>query len=257
MTELTLNKAVVQIDEGELVSFSVEGYEYIHQKGSPGWRSSDTEMFPIIGPTNEAGFKVVTEKGNAFQDQHGLLRELKYTLKSSSATEAVFEKIYHRNTPVLNSKYPAKSSIEYLSWPYDFQFVKKFQLDSKGLTISFHISGEENMPFMLGYHPAFNLHISKPEIKTFDKTITLDEVLAVGSRALSVPDCSEITLKDEKNITIKTEGFGNFMLWTEVPNMVCIEPVSFYPYDVEQIALHQGFQTLEKAVKVFVVKLQP
>jgi len=59
MTALRLGKQSVQIDEGELVSYSVSGHEFIHQKGSPGWRNADTEMFPIIGPTNEANFKVM------------------------------------------------------------------------------------------------------------------------------------------------------------------------------------------------------
>jgi hypothetical protein len=68
--------SIVKIDQGELVSFLKNKEELIHQKGEPGWRNSDTEMFPVIGPTEATNFMISTPKGNAIQDQHGLLREL-------------------------------------------------------------------------------------------------------------------------------------------------------------------------------------
>ena len=80
--------------------------------------------------------------------------------------------------------------------------------------------------------------------------------MAVGSRAFQVPDCSEITLNDENSITLKSEGFGNFMLWTEVTNMVCVEPVSFYPYAVAQENLNEGFQNLPEEGITFTVLLK-
>ncbi len=255
MTELILSNQKVTIEAGELVGYLVNGHEYIHQKGSPGWRSADAEMFPIIGPTNEADFKVKTDKGEAVQDQHGLLRELSYNLVSSTATTAVYEKIYIANTVVKNSKYPKKSTAENLAWPYNFTFVKTFVLKENTLEVSFKIAGDKGMPFMLGYHPAFKLHVDAPIIEANNKTITLKDVLAVGSRALEVPNCTTITLKDKKEISLKTEGFGNFMLWTEVPNMVCIEPISFYPYAVAQEQLHKGFQTIDNQEKIFKVSL--
>ena len=70
MVTLKNKNSQVGIDAGELVSYVVNGHEFIHQKGSPGWGSADTEMFPIIGPVNEAGFRVQTPKGSAVQDQH-------------------------------------------------------------------------------------------------------------------------------------------------------------------------------------------
>ena len=54
----TDKESTVVVDSGELVSYSKYGEELIHQKGDRGWRNSDTEMFPIIGPVNEAGFQV-------------------------------------------------------------------------------------------------------------------------------------------------------------------------------------------------------
>lgn len=256
MVILNSNHVKVGIDTGELVSFVVDGHEFIHQKGSPGWGSSDTEMFPIIGPVNEANFRVRTPKGEAVQDQHGLLRQMPYELESQTETSAVFAKRYLAGTAVNNSKYPDKSTEPQLAWPYDFVFEKSFQLKDDVLEITFQISGEKGMPFMLGYHPAFKLYSNSPKIVVKGREISLDEVLAVGNRAFQVPDCSSITLKDSRQITVETEGFGHFMCWTEVDNMVCIEPISFYPYDVQQSHLHEGFLHLD-GTATFKVSLKP
>lgn len=255
MTKLQIDNQSVSIDKGELVSYKVDGHEFIHQKGSPGWGSSDTEMFPIIGPVNETGFQVQVPKGNAIQDQHGLLRQMEYLTVSSAETEAHFRKVYKAGTPVKNSKYPEKSPKQWLIWPYSFIFEKRFVLTEQGLEISFSISGEKDMPYMLGFHPAFKLHAENSSIQAKGQQITLEEVLEVGNRALQIEDCVEVTLQDKKDIKIKTEGFGHFMCWTLVRNMVCIEPITFYPYSVSQRKLHEGFEFLEGEPKIFKVKL--
>jgi galactose mutarotase-like enzyme len=257
MTILQLGNQLVKIDAGELVSYQVNGHEFIHQKGSPGWRNSDTEMFPVIGPTNEANFRVATPKGDAIQDQHGLLREMEYVISDQDGNTVEFVKNYSANTKVPNSKFPEKSSEKELTWPYDFQFKKVFALTEDILEISFEISGEPDMPFMLGYHPAFKLNTNNAIIDTGKRKITIDEVKEVGSRALLVPEISTIVLSDDKSIKISTSGFQHFMLWTEVSNMVCIEPITFYPYAVEQKNLSSGFGILGKQGQLFMVKLEP
>jgi hypothetical protein len=47
------------------------------------------------------------------------------------------------------------------------------------------------------------------------------------------------------------------MLWTEVPNMICIEPITFYPYAVDQMQLHDGFDYLTDEDRNFKVTLIP
>lgn len=257
MTKLTILDHTVSISKGELVSYQVAGHEFIHQKGSPGWGNSDTEMFPVIGPTAGAGFRVQVPKGNAIQDQHGLLRELEYQKMEENSHRAVYVKNYVAGTPVKNSKFPEASTARWLLWPYDFEFRKAYELSEKGLEIKFTISGQKDMPYMLGYHPAFKLYSDYPLVVTDRRSITLTDVLKAGSRALQVEDCSSVVLKDLKAIKISTEGFGNFMLWTEVPNMICIEPITFYPYSVPQDQLHEGFQYLAGEPVHFKVKLAP
>lgn len=263
MTTLKSQDLTVQINAGELVSLLKNKHEYIHQKGSPGWGHSDTEMFPIIGPTDDAHFKVKTPKKDAILDQHGLLRELDYKLVEADDAHAIFKKEYKAGTQVKNSKYNINEKVksdcdkhpEYLSWPYDFTFKKSFELLDNGLEIVFDIEGEKGMPFMLGYHPAFNVVTDEPTIKTEHCSVSLNEVIAVGSRALSVIDSSSITLKDKYELKLKTKGFKHFMLWTEVKNMICIEPITFYPYAVNQKNLDSGFMKLKGEKDQFSVKI--
>lgn len=257
MLTLKNKDRVVILDKGELISYRVGEHEFIHQKGDPGWRNSDTEMFPIIGPTAEAGFRVHVPRGNAILDQHGHLREMEYELVEHSTTEARYRKDYIKGTVITNSKYPEKSTAQRLIWPFDFQFEKHFKLTDEHLTIKFIVSGERDMPFMLGYHPAFKLHSKNPSIVAENRVISLEEVLDAGNRALEVDNCSEIVLKDAQELRIETEGFGHFMLWTEVPNMICIEPITFYPYAVSQAELYQGFLHLPSDEMHFTVKIAP
>ncbi|MEM7381613.1 MAG: aldose 1-epimerase, partial [Bacteroidota bacterium] len=76
-------------------------------------------------------------------------------------------------------------------------------------------------------------------------------------RALEVPDTNSIRLKDKGILEISTKGFKHFMLWTEVNNMVCIEPITFYPYAVPQSNLHEGFELLQQSQASYNVLLKP
>jgi len=223
----------VIIDRGELIGYRKDKEELIHQKGTPGWRNSDTEMFPIIGPTAANDFIVHTDRGEAIQDQHGLLRELEYVIVGKTENSVDYQKTYQKDTKISNSKYPDKSTREKVFWPYSFEFKKKYQLSNNALTIQFEIKGEKGMPYMLGYHPAFKLSGNNTEIlKVKEKQIRLQEILDVGSIAYPALNAGQITLfkTEGYHISIKTKGFDNFMLWTEVPGMLCIEPITAYPY---------------------------
>lgn len=252
-------KSTIKIESGELISYQKNDEELIHKKGEPGWRNSDTEMFPIIGPTESNNFSVVTDRGTAKQDQHGILRELNYVLKVSSKNSARFEKIYVANTKVANAKFPAKSTQQDVFWPYNFQFTKSFLLTNETLHVHFDIVSEEGMPFMLGYHPAFKLSGENDElVQTTKKQVALNDILKVGDLALPFLDTSAITLvkKCGLNLKIETKGFHHFMCWTPVPNMLCIEPITKYPYTGEKELSKKMFE-ISKGKEHFDVSITP
>ena len=252
--------SIVKIDQGELVSFLKNKEELIHQKGEPGWRNSDTEMFPVIGPAEATNFMISTPKGNAIQDQHGLLRELTYNLTEIGDNFAVFQKDYAANTIVKNSKFPEISPKEKLSWPYDFSFKKSFELSNNSLKITFEVESEKGMPFMLGYHPAFKLSGDKFEIcKTKTQEVAIQKIMEGGSTAYPILNIQEIKLLKNKdyNLSIKTKGFDNFMLWTEVPNMLCIEPITAYPYAEGVLPLSEKLFKISSGKDSFEVVIKP
>lgn len=252
-------KSKVAIENGELISFKVNKTEYIHQKGSKGWRKSDDEMFPVIGPTAKNNFRVHTKKGDAVLDQHGLLREMDYTLIYFTEKSAIYQKKYTANTKIKNSKFPEKSTEKELFWPYDFSFQKIFKIKNNVLKIDFIIESEEGMPFMLGYHPAFLLsNTAKETLTSNSKRFTIDEIKAVGDDAFPILNSTSITLHNiERNdVEISTKGFGNLMLWTQVDNMLCIEPITHYPsykdekYTEENMLLSKGKNEFSVEIKV-------
>ena len=112
---------------------------------------------------------------------------------------------------------------------------------------------------MLGYHPTFLLSNSGKEIfLANDKTYNLTEVYKAGSNAFPILNCNQIILQniDKKNLEITTEGFNNFMLWTEVDNMVCIEPITQYTsytdqkFSEENMKLSKGIHKFSVDIKV-------
>ena len=231
------DNCAVAIEKGELISLKKNDFEYIHQKGSKGWGNSDIEMFPVIGPTSKNKYTIHTKKGDATQDQHGLLRELEYVLVSSDEKTALFIKEYQKNTKIRNSKFPKKSIEKDLFWPFDFTFEKKFYLENNTLKIDFIITSSKGMPYMLGYHPAFLLSNSgKETLIVNDKKITLSEIQDAGHNAYPVLNTEKIVLENinKNHLEISTTGFNNFMLWTQVENMLCIEPITQYTSYTDQ-----------------------
>jgi len=247
----------VEIRGGELSGFRTGSHEFMHSPEQPGWGHADTEMFPIVGPTADAGYRVQVPRGNALQDQHGLLRELDYTLVSATQTTAVLEKTYQAGTPVANSKFPGRSTARWLVWPYSFRFEKRFTLLPDALEVAFEVSGDVDMPFMVGYHPAFHLQTAEARVVGCGRTISLAEVLAAGDRAYEVPGCETLVLEDSRRLELCSQGFGHFMLWSPHPGMICIEPVTYYPYSRPQAEMHEGFEYLEREPRHFSLTLRP
>ena len=151
------------------------------------------------------------------------------------------------------------SSEEFLTWPFDFSFEKRFKIENRELKIDFVILSEKEMPFMLGYHPAFLLsNTGKETFESDHKIYTLQDVYKAGSSAFPILNTDTIVLKniDKPHLEITTKGFNNFMLWTEVDNMVCIEPITQYTSYTDQkfseknMSLSKGENKFSVVIKV-------
>lgn len=112
---------------------------------------------------------------------------------------------------------------------------------------------------MLGYHPAFMLSNTGNEtLISNDTEITLADVYKAGSNAFPVLNADKIILKniDRNDLEITTKGFHNFMLWTEVDNMLCIEPITQYTsytdqkFSEENMSISKGENSFSVTIKV-------
>jgi len=91
-----------------------------------------------------------------------------------------------------------------------------------------------------------------------NKKITLSEIINAGHNAFPVLNIEEILLinYDKKNLQIVTKGFHNFMLWTEVTNMLCIEPITQYTsftdqkFSEENMFLSKGINNFSVEIKI-------
>lgn len=259
LIDKTINgkRHTAQVSSGKLFSYKVDDFEYIHQR-QVGWPHSDTEMFPIIGPTAAADYRVRVGDNSVVLDQHGLLREFGYTHLDSDNELSIWIKKYKAYDELANSKYPENSPETVQFWPYDFEFLKSFGFDDRGLVIRFEIIADPMMPFMLGYHPAFRLNPDYvTRIESGSGQISLSEVLDAGSRALAIKQANRVVLHNQRSVVLETEGFSHFMCWTEVPEMVCVEPITFYPYGVDQKNLHEGFQLMGTELREFITRIYP
>jgi len=237
-------KSSASFDMGELVSYVRENEEFMHNKEHDGWAYSDTEMFPIIGPTQANNYTVSTPLGECKQDQHGLLREMTYKLESQTAQSVTYSKKYTAGSIILNSKYPKRSTQKELFWNYDFLFTKTFEITNDALLVHFQFECASGMPYMLGYHPAFVLSgYGNEYFEWKGGSVTLSEIMYGGNTAYPVLNQQEILLIKDSGfyVKLKTTGFTNFMLWSPAPNMVCIEPITQYP-DASQINSQQNMK---------------
>ena len=85
-----------------------------------------------------------------------------------------------------------------------------------------------------------------PELKRLLQDTAYKRSWMLVTEPVEVPQTEELFLEDEHSIRIRSKGFGHFMLWAPTENMICVEPISFYPYTVDQVSLHEGFMYLEK-----------
>lgn len=155
--------------------------------------------------------------------------------------------------------FPKLSHESEVFWPFDFTFTKYFELDNNSLKIRFELTSEKGMPFMFGYHPAFKLSGKKDEICVVkNQNITIQKVIDKGGPSYPFYDVNEIILvkKTGFSIRIKEEGFNNIMLWTEYPNMICIEPITQYP-DLDNQCYTEKNLRLSKGKDNFSIIISP
>ena len=137
-------EATISTKGAELVSLKMaDGFEYIWQGREDLWSDHAPLLFPICGRVPNAKYTL----GGKWYDMglHGFLSVSEFSLSEYSDTKIVLTFESNEETRV--------------NYPFDFLVTATYTLDGDKIHFDAKVKnmGSELMPYMFGWHPAFNL----------------------------------------------------------------------------------------------------
>ena len=135
-------EATVDTLGGELVSYRLDGKEYVWNGASEYWEGHAPMMFPFVSALKEQKVRY-DGKEYGYSGKHGFARKNEFELVSADGSEAVLRLV------------PNDSIKE--SYPYEFEVITKHAINEKGYTTEYTVTNTDNKPiqFCIGGHPAF------------------------------------------------------------------------------------------------------
>jgi galactose mutarotase-like enzyme len=178
-------------------------------------------LFPIVGRLKNDSYTYKNQKYN--MTQHGFARDCEFSLVSQSDNFLEFK--------LSNDE----KSLEI--YPFLFDLYISYKLEQSKLIISYKVknNSNDNMPFSIGAHPAFNWTLNENEkkedyflefenIKQTKRYFFKDDALIFND-----PNIKNLTLKNINNKNFVKLTFDNFPylgIWSKPTGapFVCIEP---------------------------------
>ena len=241
-------KISIEIFQGQIINLKKESFEYFHGGGKSeesknnldkkGWSNSEIIMFPIVGPAKE--FCVNVDESSFSQDQHGVARILTFDEKKTSDKSICLTQTHDGKTLINNPKYlPSNKRPKNLEWPFAYTLEKQINLsdDKVIVTLTLINQSNEDMPYMLGWHPAFRVLGDDDNLFETDngKQFNLNDILTAsidGAYILEGINSIKYTnRKTGRGVELLAKDFGNMMLWSpgKDAGMFCTEPVTHLP----------------------------
>ena len=125
----------------ELLSYkTAAGKEYMWQKDPAYWAKTSPVLFPYIGAVPQA----VVIHGKAYDmPRHGFVKDADFEVTGQGEDYVI---LTTQTTDFTASVFP-----------YDFTFTVTFRLNGPELCVTYGVTnkGSEEMPFLIGGHPAF------------------------------------------------------------------------------------------------------
>ena len=146
--------ATVDSMGAQLMSLTCAGAEYLWQGDPTFWPRRAPVLFPIVGCLRNDCAQ--SAAGPVHLRRHGLARTNEHEVKDVTASSVTYEL---RSSAATRELYP-----------FDFTLNMTYSLDGTSLTQSFAVTntGEAELPFTLGGHPAFNVPMPNAEGEAFD-----------------------------------------------------------------------------------------
>lgn len=220
--------------------------EYLWQGDATHWARRSPVLFPIVGRLEDDGFKFKNEEYSL--GQHGFARNKEFNLIEKTSEKLVFELTEDKET------------LEVYPFPFTFRLV--YRLVENRLTLNYEVqnTGNEELLFSIGAHPAFNCPMLANEKRsdyflTFNENESaerqlIDAGIRSGAKELVLDQADtihvaedlferdalifdqlnsdQIVLRSETRefVTVKFKGFKYLGIWSKSATspFVCIEP---------------------------------
>ena len=151
-------EVVLTTDGGTITSLKYHGHEYLWQSDPKVWAGQAPVLFPICGALRNG--RATTLSGKAVElAKHGFARNVAFEFAGGDASQATMRLTW---SPDLPGTYP---------FPFEFNIV--YRVEGSTLFVSFEVknTGEEDMPFFVGGHPAFRCPLFEGEDYTDYKLV--------------------------------------------------------------------------------------
>lgn len=225
----------------ELTSIKYNDYEYLWQADKKYWARHAPVLFPIVGKLKNDECEIKGQKYN--MTQHGFARDMEFGVFAQTETSVTF--LLEQNEETMKK------------YPFEFELYIKYEIVENKVFVKYTVvnSGNDNMFFSIGGHPAFNIEgeykdcvieFETPEtqnkifvengfIKFTDETrIENAKELKLDNNSFDQDaiifkdlESSIVTLKSKNNRSVKVNigGFPYLGIWSkEQAPFICIEP---------------------------------
>ncbi|MDO4478511.1 MAG: aldose 1-epimerase family protein [Lachnospiraceae bacterium] len=145
-TKTSFNRLKMVTDNhgGELVSVIFNDHEYLWQGDPTYWAGQAPILFPIVGAL--PGGELMAAAGPCRMGRHGIVQKRDFRL--------------YEKTPISDTYEFVADEESKAAYPYDFRLLVKYIIISgNAIETRFYVenTGDVDLPFVLGGHPAFNL----------------------------------------------------------------------------------------------------
>lgn len=173
------------------------GTEYMWCADPKYWGRTSPVLFPFVG--NVSGKQYRTKGKTYDMGQHGFARDMEFALDTQSGNEIWF--VLHSNEETL-AKYP-----------YEFVLKLGYRLIDTRVEVLWHVENlsQEELPFAIGGHPAFNCPINEAE-KQSDCYLKFDVDGTIVSQTIDgylVGDATKSYGLEDRRLRIDEHMFDN------------------------------------------------
>lgn len=191
----------VEIDTAgaEIKSVKRDSKEYMWCGDPKFWGRTSPVLFPFVGAVADKTYRY---NGKEYpMGQHGFARDMEFEVVEKDDNHAVFSLTSDETT--------------LQKFPLDFKLTISYTLDGDNITVGWKVenTGDAELPFAIGAHPAFNCELNKDGTLKGNSVVlkTDKDILTVRKfhDPLAANETYELKLNGEKTIEVDEHTFDN------------------------------------------------